>query len=50
MTPLKRLEWEHIQQALSACGGSISAAARLLGMHRRTLQRKLGKRPVAERG
>ncbi len=45
MTPLKRLEWEHIQQALSASSGSISAAARLLGMHRRTLQRKLGKRP-----
>lgn len=50
MTPLKRLEWEHIQQALSASGGSISAAARLLGMHRRTLQRKLGKRPVPGRG
>ena len=50
MTPLKRLEWEHIQQALSTSGGSISAAARLLGMHRRTLQRKLGKRPVPGRG
>ena len=50
MTPLKRLEWEHIQQALSASGGSISAAARLLGMHRRSLQRKLGKRPVPGRG
>lgn len=50
MTPLKRLEWEHIQQALSASGGSISAAARLLEMHRRTLQRKLGKRPVPGRG
>jgi len=50
MTPLKRLEWEHIQQALNVSGGSISAAARLLGMHRRTLQRKLGKRPVPGRG
>jgi two-component system response regulator RegA len=50
MTPLKRLEWEHIQQALSASGGSVSAAARLLGMHRRSLQRKLGKRPVPGRG
>ncbi|MFO1496079.1 MAG: response regulator [Lysobacterales bacterium] len=49
MTPLKRLEWEHIQQALATTGGNISAAARLLGMHRRSLQRKLGKRPVAER-
>jgi two-component system, response regulator RegA len=50
MTPLNRLEWEHIQQALAATGGNISAAARLLGMHRRSLQRKLGKRPVPERG
>jgi two-component system response regulator RegA len=50
MTPLKRLEWEHIQQALAASNGSISAAARLLGMHRRSLQRKLGKRPVPGRG
>ncbi len=50
MTPLKRLEWEHIQQALSASGGSISAAARLLGMHRRSLQRKLSKRPAPGRG
>lgn len=50
MTPLNRVEWEHIQQALNATGGNISAAARLLGMHRRSLQRKLGKRPVPERG
>ena len=45
MTPLSRLEWEHIQQALHETGGNISAAARLLGMHRRSLQRKLMKRP-----
>ena len=45
MTPLARIEWEHIQQALAETQGNISAAARLLGMHRRTLQRKLGKRP-----
>ena len=45
MTPLKRLQWEHIQQALHETGGNISAAARLLGMHRRSLQRKLTKRP-----
>jgi len=45
MTPLSRLEWEHIQQALVETGGNVSAAARLLGMHRRSLQRKLSKRP-----
>lgn len=45
MTPLSRLQWEHIQQALHETGGNVSAAARLLGMHRRSLQRKLSKRP-----
>jgi len=45
MTPISRLQWEHIQQALHETGGNISAAARLLGMHRRSLQRKLTKRP-----
>lgn len=45
MTPLARIEWEHIQQALTETEGNISAAARLLGMHRRSLQRKLAKRP-----
>lgn len=49
MTPLQRIEWEHIQQALQETGGNISAAARLLGMHRRSLQRKLAKRPGPER-
>jgi two-component system response regulator RegA len=48
MTPLSRLEWEHIQQALKMTGGNISATARLLGMHRRSLQRKLAKRPGPE--
>ncbi|MCG8434017.1 MAG: response regulator [Gammaproteobacteria bacterium] len=43
---VKRLEWEHIQRVLSENDGNISATARALGMHRRTLQRKLGKRPV----
>ena len=43
---LERLEWEHIQKVLADCDGNISAAARQLGMHRRTLQRKLNKRPV----
>ena len=47
MTPLHRLEWEHIQQAMRDCNGNVSAAARLLGMHRRSLQRKLFKRPTA---
>jgi two-component system response regulator RegA len=45
---LKRLEWEHIQRVLAECEGNISAAARRLGLHRRTLQRKLGKRPAAD--
>ncbi|MVW72853.1 MULTISPECIES: response regulator transcription factor [unclassified Bordetella] len=49
MTPLHRLEWEHIQQALHESGGNVSAAARLLGMHRRSLQRKLAKKPGPER-
>lgn len=44
--PLKRLEWEHIQKVLADCDGNISEAARRLNMHRRSLQRKLQKRPV----
>ena len=40
-----RLEWEHIQRVLSNLDGNISAAARALNMHRRTLQRKLSKYP-----
>lgn len=43
---LDRLEWEHIQKVLTENDGNISATARQLGMHRRTLQRKLQKRPV----
>ena len=39
MTPLNRIEWEHIQQAMAETEGNVSAAARLLGMHRRSLQR-----------
>jgi two-component system response regulator RegA len=42
---LHRVEWEHIQRILNACGGNVSRAARLLGLHRRTLQRKLATRP-----
>lgn len=41
-----RLEWEHIQRVLADHAGNISATARALNMHRRTLQRKLAKRPV----
>lgn len=41
-----RLEWEHIQRVLQEHEGNISATARALKMHRRTLQRKLGKYPV----
>lgn len=43
-----RLEWEHIQKVLAEQGGNLSATARALKMHRRTLQRKLAKRPVRE--
>ncbi len=42
---IDRVEWEHIQRVLLEQGGNVSAAARVLKMHRRTLQRKLGKRP-----
>jgi two-component system response regulator RegA len=44
---VERLEWEHIQKVLSENGGNVSATARALNMHRRTLQRKLGKKPSA---
>ena len=42
---LARAEWEHIQRVLGDCAGNISEAARRLGLHRRSLQRKLGKLP-----
>ena len=42
---VERLEWEHIQRVLHENDGNISSTARALGMHRRTLQRKLQKRP-----
>jgi two-component system response regulator RegA len=45
----RRVEWEHLQRVLTEHDGNISAAARALGLHRRSLQRKLAKRPVAER-
>lgn len=43
---VSRLEWEHIQRVLREHEGNISSTARALKMHRRTLQRKLAKRPV----
>jgi len=45
---LARVEWEHIQRVLADCGGNISQTAKLLGMHRRSLQRKLNKIPPRE--
>ncbi len=45
---VQRLEWEHIQRILRENNGNISAAAKALGMHRRTLQRKLAKKPVKQ--
>lgn len=45
---VKRLEWEHLQKVLQEHDGNISAAARALDMHRRTLQRKLQKKPVKQ--
>lgn len=44
---LARAEWEHIQRVLTDCGGNITQAAKLLGLHRRSLQRKLSKYPVS---
>jgi len=44
---VERLEWEHIQKVLQENDGNISATARSLGMYRRTLQRKLAKKPVS---
>ncbi len=44
---LARQEWEYIQRVMAECEGSVSAAARRLGLHRRSLQRKLQKRPPA---
>lgn len=42
---LARVEWEHMQRVVADCGGNISQAARMLGIHRRSLQRKLSKYP-----
>lgn len=42
---LARVEWEYLNRVVLDCEGNISEAARQLGMHRRSLQRKLGKTP-----
>jgi two-component system response regulator RegA len=47
MSP-RRLEWEHIQRVLAEENGNFTQAARRLGMHRRTLQRKLSKKPAGQ--
>jgi two-component system response regulator RegA len=44
---LARAEWEHIQRVLTDCNGNLSQAARLLRVHRRSLQRKLAKWPAS---
>ncbi len=43
---VQRMEWEYLQKVLQDHNGNISAAARSMSMHRRTLQRKLQKYPV----
>lgn len=43
---LARVEWEHINRVLVDCGENVTRAARMLGIHRRSLQRKLSKYPV----
>ncbi|MCY4046463.1 MAG: response regulator [Cellvibrionales bacterium] len=45
LTP-KQLEWEYIQKVLAENNGNISQTAKALNMHRRTLQRKLNKKPI----
>ena len=47
---LARAEWEYIHHVLASCGGNVSLAARLLGIHRRSLQRKLRKLPPNAHG
>ena len=44
---LERVEFEYLQRVLADCGGNVSQAARILGLHRRSLQRKLAKHPTA---
>jgi two-component system response regulator RegA len=46
-TSIKNLEWEHIHQVLVETDFNISEASRILGMHRRTLARKLEKKRIS---
>lgn len=46
---LEQVEWEHLNRVLTDCGGNVSEAARELGMHRRSLQRKLARKPSVSR-
>lgn len=43
--PLAQVEWDHIQRVLEDCGGNVTKASKALGIHRRSLQRKLAKNP-----
>lgn len=43
---LDRVEWEHIERVLASCQGNITQAAALLGIHRRSLQRKMSRHPA----
>lgn len=43
---LARVEWEHIERVVVSCGGNVTQAAKVLGLHRRSLQRKLAKHPL----
>jgi two-component system response regulator RegA len=45
---LARIEWDHILRALDACSGNVSRAARLLGVRRTSLQRKLKRGPPGQ--
>ncbi len=42
---LQQVEWDHIQRVMNDCEGNITHASKVLGLHRRSLQRKLVKRP-----
>ena len=42
---LSQIEWNHIQRVLNECQGNVSKASKVLGLHRRSLQRKLAKYP-----
>jgi two-component system response regulator RegA len=45
MPSLERVEYEYLQRVLADCAGNVSEAARRLGMHRKSLQRKIGRHP-----